>query len=682
MDAHPHQKSESLKQNRKIIMTSNHLHRGNRPSHSRAIGICIFYALAAFAVSSCGEASPNLPLVKGGQPTSVLILPAESEGTELRDTAEDFAKIVQRSTGAQIPIIEEASEAPIPEGVTRIYLGRTQEADKAGLSSAALPEEGYRISTKENRLFVIGNSADSPSSSLKKKPISRPILWALNSLLEKQIGVRWLWPGELGTYVPRKSDLIVPSMDVTYQPKLEWRSLWLPKSYSTSIPNDVTETRLQDEALQWVENHQAGRRSKVKFGHNFLDWWDKYGKTHPDYFGETMPGIKQPWPRAGRVKLRLANPAVIEQIAMDYQAAGSPAYWNICPNDGSYFDISKETREWDIPKDQPIEEIWTAKANLTARYVKFWNLIYARLREINPDVVLCTYAYSAYKSPPPAERPLTANMAIALVHSYNDHAAWKAWGANGTMLFLRPNWWHYGSNGPNLPLKQIADFLKFAWDNGMHGILMDSILGYWGTQSPSYYLVARLMTRPDLSEEEILTEYASAFGAATPKIREYLDYWQKVSMENAYMSPQGRFVQLMNEKKISTSVTRGSREALPFLYPEEIVVPAYQILDEAALMVQTSDPEAAGRVAFLQHGLDELRATRDLVSTSSEAKRDPNAVNMAKFNEQSNKLEELRRQLTSSHVIWGHNIDLDEDNRGVFVKPRVQKPVAADTDEI
>ena len=35
-------------------------------------------------------------------------------------------------------------------------------------------------------------------------------LLGVYEVLEDYLGVRWLWPGDLGTYVPRRNTIVIP----------------------------------------------------------------------------------------------------------------------------------------------------------------------------------------------------------------------------------------------------------------------------------------------------------------------------------------------------------------------------------------------------------------------------------------------------------------------------------------
>lgn len=618
----------------------------------------------------------QVPLIVDSEAVGVVVI-ADDLSPDERQSVEYFTNIVEQSTGVRLPVVMESDESTIASAANRLYIGNTEKARQVGLLIEDLPEEGFRLFAQHPAVYLLASKARRASGS---QAVSRPLRWGLNRILEQSLGVRWLWPGELGTYVPSSDELVVVAQDEQYQPDLMVRSMRMSISdrHQLASADHSLDQKLRREALDWAENHQSGRRGQIRFGHAFSHWWDKYSAEYPDYFAEPPPGVEQ-IKLPGRVKLRLSNPAVIEQIAVEYQEAGAPDYYNVCPNDGTGFDVSKETLAWDIPRDQDVNDIWRARGEQTARYVKFWNLLYDRLKEINPNVQLSTYAYSSYRNPPPAERPLTARLVIAIVDTYDNYAGWQGWADTGSSLFLRPNWWHQGGNAPYLPLEKTHRFIQFATDNGMVGIDMDSVIGYWSTQGINYYMVARLMTRPELDKQAILDEYTAAFGPAAKIIESYILYWEGLADEYNYpinagggirpASVKSKYEDLVREGTIGLSILNGSKYALPWLYGEDVVAPAEKMLDEAAQLVQGDLPEYAARVEFLRAGLDELRMTRDLIALGQRLKNEQTADLLAAFKEGAAELERTREQLAEQHIVWAEAINRHENRYRVLIRP-------------
>src|SRR3569623_953925 len=156
------------------------------------------------------------------------------------------------------------------------------------------------------------------------------------------------------------------------------------------------------------------------------------------------------------------------------------------------------------------------------------------MRLINPEITLTCYAYSAYRSPPINGLKLEPGIVLESVPSYWAEAEWLGWREAGARLVLRPNWWHSGAVAPVLPLHREGNFFKFTQQHGLIGFNYDSLHGYWGTRGAHYYLTARLSVHPEMTVDDVLTEYCSAFGHAAPIIREYLDYWASLTEQVAY----------------------------------------------------------------------------------------------------------------------------------------------------
>lgn len=639
------------------------------PAPLRAGLASLLFVPLSVTLQAKEAAGSGVPLVREGKAIGAIIIP-EMPAPELERAVEAFVQTVKRSTGAILPVVSGEAATALPKEQPRLYIGPSPQLKKAGIDEESMKPESYRFVARGQTAYLMGKPV--PESAQTRETVaSAPTHWGLNGILEREIGVRWLWPGELGTFVPKKKDLTIPEMDITYQPKLMIRRLRFGSV--KSLPDN-----LSAEVYAWARNHQIGRREGYYFREAFVDWWDKYSAEHPDLFAELPRDRTQPYPKARWAKLRLANPKVLDFIAKEYKEAGAPQYWSICPNDGAGFDVSAITRAWDIPQNQEISDIAYARgANLTARYVRFWNLVYDRLKEINPEVILSTYAYSNYRYPPPKERPLTAKSIISIVDTLDAYEAWTGWSQYAYGMHLRPNWWHQGADAPYIPYEKTAKYIKFASENRMIGFDMDSLLGYWGTQGFNYYILTRLLTQPELSVEQLLEEYSSAFGAGAGKIRDYLKYWGKysdavnspINAGGAIRNVPSKYDDLVRAGKIPLSILSGAKYALPYLYTDEVLKPAYALLDEAAEAIGDSDREALQRVEFLRKGLRQLEATREQIALGQKLKEKPNKKDLARFKKGARELEQLREQLTAEHVVWNTAQSGHENRYRVRIRP-------------
>jgi hypothetical protein len=669
-------------------------------NYNRTIAGIIAAVLMSGAVTTKGGSAEDtaVALVRNGQALALIVIPDGARPFE-RVAAEDFAAMLSRASGAALEIVRESSVSA--DGRARVYVGDTRRAERRGMTSERLQPEQFRVFAGENEVILTGALSQGVRGEL---PASQPLSWAVGEVLERDLGVRWLWPGRVGTYVPERASVSIAPSDLTLQPRLEFRQFRnqhirkLDRTLRMSrdgrphvdTPPDLY-TRLSAEMDDWLRFHRVGTRSDFRFGHAFTGWWNKYSAMHPDLFAEPPAGAAQPYPAADRVKLRLANPKVLDFILQEWRAAGRPFFWNVCPNDGSGFDTSPETMAWDHPPGQPPTDVWNGPSQLTARYVHFWNRLIRAMRTERPDAELCTYAYSRYADPPPEGLRLEQGIVIGIVPTYDEefYVQWDGWNrAGATRMVLRPNWLNHGANAPYLPLQEMAAAIRHAVDHGMAGALMSGAHGAWGTTGLESYMVMRLMARPELELKTIVDEYCSAFGEAEPLVRTYFDYWMQFSSEAAYPFPRGgdwrrgrggRYEQAVRENDLTFHITnRGKWHVMPYLYPDEVLGPAFALLDRAAQAVAGAGGDAALRVQFLRDGLEDFRLTRDAVAAGLEAGRNPNAESRARHEQAYRELRAWRAKVSPTHAVWGDSLFGEEGIRDARTFPRGTRRIAAE----
>lgn len=595
-----------------------------------------------------------------------IIVPKESYPAETR-AAELLKNYLEKSLDAQVVVAIEGTQ--MGDWDQTVYLGHTDFARRVGLGDDQLHDEEYGIIAVEGKIVINGKKElNGGFNRSRDRYQGHPVVWAVNAFADRVIGVRWIWPGELGTYIPRHEVLQMPEGHWRYQPSLLVRRLRVhPRITSQGESGE----RFQD-VVNWLEAFEVGQRETIPFHHAFIHWWKRFGETRPELFAIPPEGYKQPWPNAETVKLRLGNPAVIEQIKQEYIKAGAPMYWNVAPNDSIGFDTSEETKAWDDPKIDDDAVIWYGEkdgvqVNLTARYVRFWNALHAELAKVNPEVRLCAILYSRYRNPPPPQVKLTAKMVLATVDTPVAYDKWKAWTRFDVKMVLRHNWWHSGANAPELPLMMEGKFLEFALKDGLLAYDFDSLIGYWGTQAVRYYVSARLLVRPDYTTEQAIGDFLSAFGEAGELIWQYIQLWEEKSDRLAIPSDVGGPGSINRDGEFEVAARHvghsghpisGSYRLMGIVYDDEIIERGEHLLEEAKKVAEEAkQPDVVKRVEFMQLGLEEFKRTREVVAMGYRLRELYDESMLREFEIKSKALEEFRNELNQLGVIWKENLD-------------------------
>jgi hypothetical protein len=187
-----------------------------------------------------------------------------------------------------------------------------------------------------------------------------------------------------------------------------------------------------------------------------------------------------------------------------------------------------------------------------------------------------------------------------------------------------------------------------------------------------YYVIARLSVHPEMSVDEIIDEYCSAFETAAPDIKNYLNYWEQLTEKAAYSVnaggevPQpkpGLYTKILTANNLSTNALFGSWLIIPRLYTDDVLNGAYKILDQADKSAANDDNYVKQRIQFLREGLNHLKLTRDVLKLGYIEKRTPEQEKQ--FVELTAQLQQMRKQLTPQNVIWGEVENVYEARRHI-----------------
>lgn len=503
-----------------------------------------------------------------------------------------------------------------------IVVGKNALSIQNGWYEQPFDQEEARVYIEHNRIGLLGND-ESPFSDNSWSGT----YYAVLEFVQKELGARWIWPGPSGEeYVPRETLTVrhsfwawKPSITLIRQLRDGYQGNGLLTTFQNTFGIDLHKkgwTQIQKDQAQWLKRQRMNVSTNVRFGHAFVDWAERFGKDHPDWFARPPHDIKGYFNKISL--LNISNPAVHDQIIADWEdkRQQNPVrhrYLNVSPNDGRGFDTRPETRAWDAPEIQKLadSEIWTPRdvnyPVLSDRYVKLWNILARRVKAIDDKAHITTYAYFNYRTPPYDKTPLESNIIVGYVGGegfYPDETflqdEWKGWADIGAKLTWRPNILHAGHGIPYLFSKNLYDDFSFFQNNNLLGTDFDALVGHWAGQGLSYYVLAELHSRPDVAYDTLAKEYFQAFGPAAQAVQEYHEYFEAVTSKAPH---------IMREHNLVSRMTWGGWwpafiRLIPLMMTTDVIAQGDAILKQAEVEVRNSPATVQERVNTIRKGFE------------------------------------------------------------------------------
>lgn len=290
-------------------------------------------ALAALLFSSLGCQAAEVTLVREGKPVATLLL-AENPTLGAQLAAFELQHFVQQMTGAELPIVREPAQVAGP----RVLVAESEATRALGLDPSKFEHQEHLLRTVGEDLVLIGK--DKPAFGEYKygtawfsyghgglfdsDELGTP--YAVYTLLEK-LGVRWYWPGDLGTVIPRSQNLTVPALDLQVRPYMfacrfngynprplsqPWINVFRPETLGkvAPTPEDVGLDQLRFLESSWRVRNQGGR-GELASGHSQLlrSYIKRSAETHPEWWGTNKPVFGS--------QMCLTNPALVDQVVQD-----------------------------------------------------------------------------------------------------------------------------------------------------------------------------------------------------------------------------------------------------------------------------------------------------------------------------------------------------------------------------
>ena len=572
-------------------------------------------ALAGLVLAPLTVAAAGFDLVKDGRGQAVVVTPERSNAV-VAYAAQELAYHVEKASGAKLPIVTE-NAIPANAGA-RVYLGDTQAARAAGIDAAKLARETFALRSTPDALIIAGNDA---TGDPLDRDTSAGTLFGVYEWLERDLGARWLWPGELGTFVPKTPGIVVHTTDATVTPRLFQRHVrpglgWTSGNPALGFTTKAAEDYAKAQTV-FLRRQRMGRSDRMTYGHAYTDWWEKYGNDHPEWF-QVVNGKRGPEKPGARYSMCVSNPEFQKKIVELWREKGGvartagPSFINVVENDILGQCECENCRAWDGPTPADVNQFYAPNFKVygarfvSDRYARFALAVQQLATKENPNAVVVSYVYFNYFEAPTTGVKLNDHILLGLCPSADwyprtdeEHAwykkQWTDWHATGARLFFRPNYFLDGYSMPFIFAHQFADDFQSIVKNGMVATDFDALTGQWSTQGPNLYLLMRLHVTPEANPDVILADYYSGFGPAAKQVKAYFDYWEDYTMKHRQMITDVFYDRVAIR-------WRTWAKAAHRVYPPESIAAGETLLAKAA-QVASRDREAAARVAFLQTGL-------------------------------------------------------------------------------
>ncbi len=611
------------------------------PRHQGCIPLGLLAMVLGVATGAAAEpVERGFEIVRQGISVAAIIKADIAENPKvIDDAANELRYHLELATGAKLPVLREQEWKDTPNhDVPSIHVGPTSAAKSAGIDVSALRPNGFVMRTVGNQLFLLGK--DGGEDTPLHDRVSMGTLFAVYEFLERQMGVRWLWPGELGEFIPRQETISSGTWDHTDDARLmqrQWQFDTLPSAGKQGWSTEAAWYKHKVDTYRWLRRQRISRSYTLDYGEAFTGYWQRFQTSHPEYFNLLPNGQREPDPQhPGHVSMCQSEPGLWKQMVDDWKLHRTPMLpWvNCCPNDTPNKCVCENDLAWDgrtadeqtqvltrvreAFEQHPVtpRDWWQELGPLSNRYARYLLAVQNEARRVDPEATVIGYAYENYMRPPQQVQlndRVVVMLANYLSFPYDEEISrefrsdCEGWSAAGARLILRPNITYGWHNLPAHYADRAGADIQFAFSHGVIATDLDSLTGQWAAQGPSLYVIARVQLYPQQPVAEMLADYYRGFGPAADDVRAYFDHW-KTNLTGLSRDQWNAFAIDRDHQDPGVLNFRTFYTVAEKFYSTQAFDEGHAILDRAALAAQ-GDDLASRRVAFLHAGLRDAELT-------------------------------------------------------------------------
>ena len=660
------------------------------------------FTVIAACFSLCG-----VDITGNGKAVADIAIP-ENPVSSVRFAAEELQKFIRLVSGAELEIV--SCKAPRKHS-NRIFVG-------CGAAPADKTPFAWRVKADKNDLYLHGNDREVYSDKIDfhEKIIEWGVtscgsLLAVYEFLDKELGIRYLRPGDVGIIAPSIKSISFKPFDRENKPRLESVTMAIsdPSRRPGGWKDKVWAQNFVNDCRIWMLRHGMVNTYWHPSGHAFTNYWKRFGKTNPEYFALLPDGTRRPLkgnPRGHYIAMCISDPGFQDRFVSEWSKTRSRWHkgrWNwiaACENDVPGLCVCKNCRAWDGPEFDPagaaywgdkripdsdsrftmlgIDEAEPSnKTSLTDRYCRFYLEILKKARKYNPAVSVFAYAYGNFTNPPQSVK-LNKNIMISYVGTpifpmdakkmAESKARWQGWAKAGCLLGYRPNSTHaYGCMPLQYTAQLAGEYRMVLHTPGLRRVHFDALQCEFASQGLMYYTLARLTQYPEKTLDEISDEYFSVFGKAAPAVRRYYRKWQEISDSVSWEKDVEKWEK---ETGMQLNVHTAADFCASFIRMNCFDESA-EILAAAARAADTA--RAKSEVKFLQTGLEHARLTLAMHVARLKNLNEPSQENLKSFKQAQSKLHSFRAAHEKMGISNMARLYGSERYGATWSKPRIKK---------
>lgn len=296
-------------------------------SVSEVAGGCVS-AILACAVFLQGCCEPDTVSIDA---RNVEVVVPAGAPSSVRYAGAEMTNILARVFGDAVPLVAAPTEGKYP-----IILGTNGWSRAAGLAPEKLKRDSFCVKIARDAAFIAG--CDDPDydigkdiSSMRLSMSERATVFGVYGFLDKHAGVRFYFPGELGTVVPETAVLELPFVSYSVTPRFSRRYCYVSGAgpYPGIDPDDTVAQCCAKNRYALMLREET-ERVGCSHGQNKFKIADRFGKSNPEYFLLQENGKRS-------IGLQLCHTSKVWDIFRD-EAIGrirkGEKYVDVMPHDG------------------------------------------------------------------------------------------------------------------------------------------------------------------------------------------------------------------------------------------------------------------------------------------------------------------------------------------------------------